>query len=142
MSTEENKAIVRRALEEGWHWNEAIFDEVLSLNYVVPGGGGPEMAKAFQRDMHRVFPDFTCTIEEMIAERDKVMVRCTYQGTHQGEMPGPYGPVPPTSKVITYTGVNIYRLVGGKIVEDRYIGDGFDYWQQLGVIPAPNQSPS
>jgi len=80
--------------------------------------------------------------EEMIAEGDKVMVRCTYRGTHQGELAGPYGPVAPTGKVITYTGVNIYRLEDGKVVDDYYIGDGFEYWQQLGVLPAPNQSAS
>ena len=67
----------------------------------------------------------------MIAEGDRVMVRWTFHGAHQGEYVG----LPPTNKEVTYSGINIFRVAGGKIAEVWDIYDRLWLWQQLGVIP-------
>jgi hypothetical protein len=71
------------------------------------------------------------TIDEMIAEGDRVMVRWTHRGTHQGEMRG----LPPTHKQVTVSGINIFRVADSKIVEVWDISDRLGMWQQLGVLP-------
>ena len=92
-------------------------------------GHGPEHVKqTITRDCIG-FPDFRFTIEEMIAEGDKVVVRWTTRGTHQGIFRG----IPPTGKQVTITGVEIHRVVGGKIVEGWRKWDRIDVMQQLGV---------
>ena len=71
------------------------------------------------------------TIEDQIAERDKVVTRFTFRGTHQGEFMG----VPATGKVVTVTGIYISRIAGGKCVEDWENLDMLGWLQQLGAIP-------
>ncbi len=71
----------------------------------------------------------------MIAEGDKVMLRWTWQATHQGEFWG----VAPTGKQITYEGISILRLADGKIVDDRFQADMLGLMQQFGAIPAPSE---
>jgi predicted ester cyclase len=71
------------------------------------------------------------TVDEMIAENDRVMVSWTFHGTHQGEFSG----LPPTNKPVTYSGINIFRIADGKIAEIWDIFDRLWMWQQLGVIP-------
>ena len=79
------------------------------------------------------FPDMQYTIEDMIAEADKVVVRYTFRGTHQkGEI---YG-ISPTGKQVTHVGSAIYRFAGGKVVELWDIWDALGVMQQLGVIPS------
>ena len=71
------------------------------------------------------------TVDELIAENDRVMVRWTFHGTHQGEFSG----VPPTHKPVTYSGINIFRIADGKIAEVWDLYDRLWMWQQLGVLP-------
>jgi predicted ester cyclase len=82
-------------------------------------------------------PDLRVTIEELVAEGDKVAVRRSYAGTHRGELLG----VPPTGKQLQLGGISIFRLTGGKIAEHWEQLDRLTLMQQLGVVPTPAQAP-
>ncbi len=141
MSAEENKAIVRRAIEEGWNQgNLAVFDETNAPEYVdhaaIPGQGpGAEGYKQAVQMTRAAFPDLHLTIDDMIAEGDRVVTRWTARGTHQGE----YFGIPATGKPVEITGINIGRIVNGKVVENWQNSDQLGLMQQLSVIPAPGQ---
>ncbi len=139
MSIDEYKALVRRYHEEFWRWNESVMDEMLTPDFNKSGAFSAEALKATLREVRRAFPDWTFKIDEMIAEGDKVMLRWTMQGTHQGAYPGPFGPVQPTGKHVTLTGITINRLEGNKIADDRVEASDLSFYQQLGVIPTPAQ---
>ena len=81
------------------------------------------------------FPDFQTTIEDLIAEGDKVAVRISWQGTHKGELMG----IPPTGKHVKVTEMQIYRMTDGKIIERWVETDVFGMMQQLGIISTPEQ---
>ncbi len=91
--------------------------------------------KQFVTVVTAVFPDWHPTIEDMIAEGDKVVVRFTGSGTHKGEFMG----IPPTGKQVTITAIAIQRIAGGKIVENWLQADMLGMMQQLGVVPPPGQ---
>jgi steroid delta-isomerase-like uncharacterized protein len=93
--------------------------------------GAQKLKDVFAR-LHQVYADLQVTIEEMIAEGDKVVSRNSVTGTHQGAYMG----VPPTGKSVTYNEVFIVRFAGGRIAETWGIVDVFSQMQQLGVIPA------
>ncbi len=135
MSTEENKAIARRYNEGIWRGEEALFDEILAPNCTIHGVGGPQEIKATIADFRRAVPDAALTVEEMIAEDDKVVVRWTIRGTLQGEFWG----AAPQGQQLTYTGITIHRFVDGKIVDDRFEGDIYGLWQQLHGAPPTAQ---
>jgi steroid delta-isomerase-like uncharacterized protein len=82
--------------------------------------------------MRSGFPDIQWTLEELIAEGDKVAARFTMRGTHQGTFFG----VPPTGKKITVQALNIYRFADGQIVEERGQPDLLELLKQIGAIPA------
>jgi predicted ester cyclase len=77
------------------------------------------------------FPDGSMTIEDMIAEGEKVVTRKTYRGTHQGELLS----IPPTGRHVSVGLIDIMRIVDGKVVEHWNVGDDLGMLQQLGVIP-------
>ena len=79
--------------------------------------------------MRNAFPDFCVSIEDQIAEGNKVVTRVTFRGTHQGEYMG----IPSTSKQVTYTGIAIDRIIGGKVVEMWHESDDLGMLRQLGV---------
>jgi deazaflavin-dependent oxidoreductase (nitroreductase family) len=135
MSTEENKALVRRFYEEGVH-NPALFDELLAPTYVLHFPGSPpiagiEQAKQLMAAYTSAFPDLQLTTEGMVAEGDKVAIRNTWRATHHGAFQG----LPPTGKHVTFTGSDLFRLVGGKIAEQWADLDALGLMQQLGGIP-------
>jgi predicted ester cyclase len=140
MSTEENKALGRRFFQEFWNQkNLAVADELLAANFVdhTPGSPpglppGPEGHKQFGSLYFTAFPDIRATIEDMVAEGDKVVIRWRVQGTNTGSMFG----MSATNKSATFTGVTINRIVGGKIAEQWVEFDALGMLQQLGVIPA------
>ncbi|HZY57242.1 MAG TPA: ester cyclase [Rubrobacteraceae bacterium] len=137
---EENKAVIRRFVEEAFNrGNLDIADEVYAprfFSYGTPEGEfGPENVKRFVNMYRAAFPDGRTTIEDMIAEGDKVAYRWTYRGTHQGELMG----IAPTGREVTITGITISRFADGKIVEEWNNFDQLGTMQQLGVIPAPGQ---
>ncbi len=142
MSTEENKAVFRRYVEEvGNEGNldlaEEIFDRYLAHQ---PDGSvlerGPEDVKRFMGEFRSAFPDFHTTIEDQIAEGDRVATRWTMRGTHEGEFRG----ISPTGKQITVTGIGIFRFSDGKVVESWDNFDQLGMMQQLGVVPLPEQA--
>jgi len=136
---EENKAIGRRAFEEVWSQGKLdVIDEILTADFVghiagSPGIQGPESYKQFATMYRTAFPDLKFTVEDQIAEGDKVVNRWTFTGTHKGELMG----IPPTG--IQVTGIDIYRIAGGKILEAWVNGDALGMWQQLGAVPKPGQ---
>jgi len=142
MSTEDNKAVVRRFYEEVMNQKKrAVLDEVFDLNVVdhfAPPGtpGGLEGARQTLGMFLSAFPDLHFTVEDMIAEGDRVVARVTMSGTQQG----PFMGIPPTSKHVTVTGIDINRFVGGKSVEHWVEMDRLGLMQQLGVIPALGQT--
>jgi steroid delta-isomerase-like uncharacterized protein len=140
MSTEQNKAIVRRFLED---YTSAVVDDLLVPNYIHHDPSlPPEMQRgrdAYKQinTMFRVaFPDLTVTVEDLVAEGNKVAARWIWGGTQQGEMMG----IPPTNKHVTATGTSIHRVAEGKIVESWFNFDSLGMMQQLGVVPTSGQS--
>ena len=142
MSTEENKALDRRFAEEVWNrGNLAVVDELMSADFdghdpTMPAGR--EGFKQFVLMYRSAFPDIHITIEDQIAEGDKVVSRWTARGTHQGELMG----IPPTGKQATVTGINIERFANGKFIEEWSNFDALGLLQQLGVVPIPGQANS
>lgn len=124
---EANKALVRR------HFTDALLDPaVCDAIYASTARFTPQTMKAAVERLKTVW-SAACymTVDEMIAEEDRVMVRWTFYGTHQGEFAG----LPATHRQISYAGVNIFRIADGKIVEIWDLLDGLALWQQLGVLP-------
>ena len=141
MSTEENRAINRRAYEEGLNQrNLAVFDELCAPDFVAHRFSrtieGLESYKQFLSMYLTAFPDLYFTIEDEIAEGDKVVARNTWSGTHKGDFMG----IPPTGKQVTVTGITIARFANGKGVEIWLDADELGMMQQLGVIPALGQA--
>jgi steroid delta-isomerase-like uncharacterized protein len=136
MSTEENKALVRRFYGEAVH-NTALFDELLATTYVLHLPGGPpivgiEQAKQLMAAYTSAFPDLQLTTEDMVAEGDKVAIRNTWRGAHHGVFQG----VPPTGKRVMFTGSDVFRCEEGKIAEQWADLDALGLMRQLGAIPA------
>ena len=132
MSVEENKAIVKRWNERLWKGNVDVIDELADDSYVNHTlGGDREGYKQYVISLQGAFSDASITLEDAIAEGDKVVIRWSMQSTHTGEYMG----IPATGKRATITGISIYRIAGGKIVEDWSNADFLGFMQQLGVIP-------
>jgi steroid delta-isomerase-like uncharacterized protein len=138
MSIEESKAIVRFWMEECYNQgNLAVADELVAPDYVnhsAPLGQAPglEGEKQYAAMIRSAYPDFCMTIEDQIAEGDKVVTRYTGRGTHQGEFMG----IPPTGKQITVTGIHIHRIAEGRVMEGWSEFDQLGGLQQLGVVPS------
>jgi len=143
MSTEENKALVRRYFEEVVNQKRLErADQFVAPDYLdhaaVPGQGpGLEEAKQQRWAMYfAAIPDLHVTIDDMVAEGDKVAVRCTVEGTPQGALLG----IPPTGKSFRVSDYCIYRLVEGKVAENWEQIDALGAMQQMGVLPAPESA--
>jgi len=132
MSLEENKAIIRNGIEAmNAQKNLAILDDLVGPDYVDHTNQlNREGAKQFYTLLFKGFPDYHRTIEDIIAEGDKVWVDSTTTMTHTGEFRG----LAPTGKKVTTTGVNIYRIVDGKMVEGWSVTDSTNLLKQLGII--------
>jgi steroid delta-isomerase-like uncharacterized protein len=138
---EENKAIFRRYVEElGNEGNFDLADEIFDHYLAHQSDGttlerGPEDVKCFMGEFRSAFPDFHSTIEDMVAEGDKVVTRWRARGTHQGEFRG----IAPTGKEIEMTGIGIFRFsTEGKVVESWDAMDQLGMMQQLGVVEQPS----
>ena len=141
MSFEENKAVVRRFVEEFWnHGNITAADELMTADAIIvlPGRGpvSKESFKAFAVTLRSAFPDWHSTLEEMIAEDDRVGERWTGRGTHQGAFQG----ILPTGRQVTVPGFVFYRVIAGKIAEFRGLFDGLSMLHQLGALPPSEQA--
>jgi steroid delta-isomerase-like uncharacterized protein len=142
VSTEENKATFRRYVEEvGNAGNLDLADDVFD-RYLAhqPDGSvlerGPEDVKRFMGEFRSAFPDFHSTVEDQLAEGDKVVTRWRMRGTHEGEFRG----IAPTGNELDITGMGIFRFSDGKVVESWDNFDQLGMMRQLGAIPAPEQS--
>jgi steroid delta-isomerase-like uncharacterized protein len=139
MSTEENKTIVRRAVEEFWNAHNVAAAEMLyaadlaNHDPLSPAVTGLEGLKAFAGALFAAFPDFHVVIDDEVAEGDKVAKLWTLHGTQRGEFQG----IPPTGKPVTMTGITVYRIAKGKIAELTWSYNMLGLMQQLGAIPAP-----
>jgi steroid delta-isomerase-like uncharacterized protein len=141
MSLEENKAIVRKMIEEYNKQNFDMFDDLVAQDYIGRFSGPPHQLQGLE-NLKQLFkmgregcPDWHETIEDIIAEGDKVWVRTTYKGTNTGEFFG----LAPTGKKITTMAVDIYRIVNGKIVEGWNLSDRSLLLKQLGLIEYTEQ---
>ena len=126
MSTEENKAVVRRLWEEVWNRADlAVADEIFDETYAAH-------EKAFVPIVRAAFPDSHHGIEDLIAEDDRVVTRFIWSGTHRGAFMG----VPPTDRPVEVGGIWIHRLEDGRIVEGREWGqvDWLSLLRQLDAL--------
>jgi steroid delta-isomerase-like uncharacterized protein len=140
MSVEQNKAVLRREVGELYNHtgNLDAVEEIFAPEYVShePTSGevrGIEGARQFAATFREAFPDLQNTIEDMVAEGDKVVMRFRGNGTHEGETEA-FGP--PTGKRMEITGITIKRLADGKIVEAWTNFDALGMMRQLGVMNA------
>ncbi len=143
MSTlqEQNKAVVRRFFEAFNQKNPEICNEVVAadaVNHSIPIPPGREYWKQANRMFINAFPDGQQTVDDQVAEGDKVVTRWTVRGIHHGDFLN----IPPTGKQVTFTGILIDRIVKGQIAERWGVLDLLGVMQQLGVIPAPGQGGS
>lgn len=121
MSAEENKAILRRIAEKFNKRDLAFIDEVFSPNFVLHDANNPGWprglagARKMFTGMLTAAPDIQVTMEDIVAEGDKVVVRWTFRGTNTGES---ITGASPTGQPVTVLGIGIYRIANGKIEED------------------------
>jgi steroid delta-isomerase-like uncharacterized protein len=138
MSTETNKATVRRFLDQVLNeQRHDLAEEFLADNVEFHGPSGSfiglsEVTEWFAM-LAAAFPDWQATIVDVVAEGDKVVVRLNNKGTHQGEMEG----IPATGKTVNLESIVMYHLTNGKIDDGRNAMDLLSFMQQLGVVPAP-----
>jgi steroid delta-isomerase-like uncharacterized protein len=143
MSTEDNKACVRRAIEAlnrgdmvemSASWDKFIVPDFVRQDTT----GGLRSREEYKRVLSNLLTAIPgqFTIEDLFAEGEKVLLRYTFHGTHQGQWRG----IPPTGKPVTFTGMLIYRFDDGKIVEGWENADILGLLQQLGAVPAPGQA--
>ena len=140
--SEANKATVRRLIEEVQNGHDlARLDAFFTPNFInhLEAADHPseltsvERAKVVFRDLFTAFPDLHVTIQDQVAEGDKVVTHKLFHGTHQG----PFMGVAPTGRQIAFAVIDILRLDTGKVVEHWAIQDRLALMQQLGMLPAP-----
>jgi steroid delta-isomerase-like uncharacterized protein len=141
MTSEEDKAIVRRFINAFEVNDQATIKEVLAPDYMAHGAGAPgplDRETVAQRIsiFSAAFSELRVTYEDQIAEGDKVVSRLTWRGTHTGDFFG----LAPTGKPVVVSAVSIERIKDGKIVERWFNQDDLGLMQQLGAIPPPQPS--
>lgn len=139
MGVAENKAAVRHFVEEmnkGKASCMAALDESCATGFVSHAGNGRDIrglmeVKQSYSELYNAFPDVHTTLDDMIGEGDKIVIRWTMTGTFTGKYRG----IPPTNKKMISWFITIERTVGGKFVEEWGRSDALGYMQQLGLIP-------
>jgi len=137
LSTATHKAIVRRYIEQVLNeQRHDLVEEFLAENIELHGSGLPpglEVVKQWFATFATAFPDGYTTIEDMVAEDDRVVARTVFNGTHKAEMQG----IPATGKVVNISNITIFRLNNGKIAEGWLVNDNLGMMRQLGIMPGP-----
>jgi steroid delta-isomerase-like uncharacterized protein len=137
MSTERNKAIVR-AVFDPLETILAEHEQLYGADWVGHFPGMPPLDamghRLYSEAMQTAFPDLERTIEDMLVEGNKVVVRWTAKGTQTGDFMG----IPPSGRVATSSGITVFRIVDGRIVEEWGQSDMLGLLQQLGAIPSPS----
>ena len=141
--SEQNKAVVRRMVENHWNAKDVSLASDLfgaSVSLQTPDGGlaGLEGAMFLLKAYATAFPDFRISIDDMIAEEDVVVLRWTFTGTNLG----PLGELPATGKAVSVpNAMGVFRLAGGRIVEGHMAWDRLELRQQLGLLPGSGVAP-
>ena len=141
MSTEANKAIVWQFVERVQNGGDlAALDNLCAPGYV--NHSAPPGVPADREGLRRLtalfraaFPDGRMTIEEMVAEGDRVATRKTFRGTHRGALLG----IPPTGRAVAIGLIDLVRLADGQATESWSIADDLGLLRQLGALPSPEQ---
>ncbi|HEX8632680.1 MAG TPA: ester cyclase [Pyrinomonadaceae bacterium] len=142
MPAEDNKAVVRRFYEELWNErNIEVADEIIAADCVTHQLGSgvadagtprpPELIKQHVAAWLAGFPDLHFTIEQVLAEADRVVTHSRMRGTHSGAWQG----LAPTGRAVSLPMIVIQRIRGGKIAEDWVLVDSLGFYQQLGLVP-------
>lgn len=136
MSAEQNKTIAHRFWEAQDRQDACALDRLLSADFLnhMPGSPGPVDREGFMQVygmFYAAFPDLRHTIEDLIAEGDKVAVRLSVRGTHRGAFQG----MPPSGRPFAVTATSVLRIAGGQIAEQWVDFDQLGLLQQLGAIP-------
>ena len=138
MSEQENKALVQRMADEIFNkknvdaLGDFMAEDMLDHNPPPIDKPGLEGLKEMFRMYFSAFPDLNIHVDDMIAEGDKVVMRATSTGTHQGDFMG----IPATGKKVSFGEIHVVRIAGGKMVEHWGIEDQMGMMQQLRVIPS------
>jgi predicted ester cyclase len=147
MNLDRNKALVCRVIEEVWNKGDlSVIPEVYVPDFVSHQRSHPDVGDvrgvaalaAFVREIREAFPDFYDTIDDQVAEGDKVVTRVTSAGTQRGVLMG----LQPTNKRASWMAIAIDRIEGGRIVEEWVSWDLFGMMQQLGAIHSPGAEPA
>jgi steroid delta-isomerase-like uncharacterized protein len=137
MTIQENKTIARRFIQIWGKGSLDIIDELgdpsISVQYpVIPQViRGTQMFRQVMQSWRSAFPDSDLAIEDEIAEGDRVVIRWSFTGTHRDNLLG----IPATGKKVKLTGITIYRIIDGKVVEERGEEDFLGVFRQIGLIP-------
>lgn len=141
--SERNKLVSRTLVEEVWNrGNFALVDELVSADFRGHSSSpetdtrGVDGYRTYHGALRAAFPDLRYTIEDQIAEGDRVVTRWTARGTHRGD----YAGIPATGRSGTVSGVTTDRIVDGKSAECWTNLDELGLLQQLGVVPRPGQA--
>ena len=143
MSSEENKAIIRRFLERVSRGDVGAVDDFVTDGVVYhdapPGlASGIEGYRQIIGMFLTAFPDLNLTSEDLVGEGDKVVARLRGRGTHRGDFMG----IPPTGKSVDVGAISVMRFENGRIAEEWEQIDMLSMMQQLGVVPAPEATPA
>jgi steroid delta-isomerase-like uncharacterized protein len=135
--SEANKALCRKYIEEVWNnRNLAAIDEYFAANYIDHDPSSPDFGKGPESVRKRVshyltaFPDLRFTIDDLIAEGDRCVIRWTVRATHRGELRG----IAATGKQVTIAGTTTIRIANGKFIEAYANWDALGLMQQLGAV--------
>ena len=138
MTTDDNKALVQRFYDEVINQkNLTALDQFVSpnaVNHTVPAGL-PQGPSQFLGMHLNAFPDVRATVEDLLADGDKVIARVSFRGTQQSA----FGSIQPRGKPITVMAINIFRIANGKMEEHWGLSDRLSALQQLGIVPPPGQ---
>ncbi len=143
-SPEANKDLIRRIIDEAFNEGDlAIIAEALADDYLDHQAGpgaprGPEAFAGFVIAFRATLPDVEVTVEDLVAEEDRVALRVTWRGTQLG----PLGNVPATGKAVEFVGYHLYRFADGKVVEHWGLQDDLGLLLQLGVIASQAVPPT
>lgn len=133
-----NEQLFRTLIEEGFSKGDAtVFDKHASTTFIEHQHGikpqSLEGVKNAVRYLHKAYPDFSLTVEDMATNGNIVWGRMTARGTQKGQ----FGPLPPTGKKIEITVCDVMRFENGKLVEHWGVADRFAAMEQLGMKPPP-----
>ena len=146
MRSNDNRAVVRRFYDELWNAGRIeIADEIIAADCVshqlasgaedAPTPRPPELIKQHVAAWLAGFPDLHFTVEQMLAEGDRVVTHSRMRGTHTGAWHG----LAPTGREVSLPMIVIQRISGGKIAEDWVLVDSLGFYQQLGLVPATTE---